>query len=801
MHSRIRTITKFLAFLLLGTYSTAYAQTIDASFQATSLYRPGDSRWVAQQADGKYLVVGDFVKSDTGPISQLVRFNTDFTPDQAFNTAVAGLLGKVFSVRVLPAGQLLVVGEGNLTLGGIARQDLLRLNPDGTPDASFDAGTASSTGTGLVVEPASNGQLLVGGEFTQYNGVAHNRLVRLTATGSIDAAFTPPAFADNLTRLAVQTDGKILVGSESPGTGNRPGLVRLNTNGLLDNSFSAITNYVSDLAIQPDGKILIAGISAFAITGSTRAIARLLPNGNLDATFQGSTGFIFGFARADNRRLVLQPDGRIVIKTENAAAPLQLNTNGTLDVSFQSTLPSHTQISSLATTSSGQVLAAGSYFELPNRRNQVVLLRTDGSLMPGFSPVLLGNGRVDAIALQSDGMVIAGGSFDEVNGLSVSNLVRFRIDGTLDAGFTPPAGLDYIRQVVLQPDGKVFVVQADINNQYSYSRLVRLLPTGAYDGSFVPGPRLMYLDKLLLQPDGRLVLVADSVGSTTSSNVIRLFANGRLDRSFRSAAPPNFRTQDAAIQPDGKLVLADLNPFANRDEAVIRLLPSGQPDPNFSPVLNTDADMATNVLIQPDGKIILVDNYYGRVRRLLPNGAFDATFTAYRPSTYLDIYGIATQPNGRLLLSGYPNFFIRLLPDGSLDTSFTSPGLNNRVADFAITPTGQILAGGYFSTVGGQRRMGLVRLNAANVLRVADKQVAASTEVWPNPSHGKLQLALQQSAHPQRVSLFNALGAQVLTQPVALAELTLNTAALAPGVYVLRVDYAAGFVTRRVVLE
>ena len=167
------------------------------------------------------------------------------------------------------------------------------------------------------------------------------------------------------------------------------------------------------------------------------------------------------------------------------------------------------------------------------------------------------------------------------------------------------------------------------------------------------------------------------------------------------------------------------------------------------------------------------------------------------------INALLVQPNGLVLVAGTaPNFLVRLRPDGSSDPTFTNPGIDNVINSMAITPTGQIVAGGYFLNAGGQRRMGLVRLTAGNVLHVAANQfLELATAAYPNPARAELHLALDMAARPTRAVLLDAVGRVVLQQSVAQPNPVLSTIALVPGCYVLRVDYATGPVTRRIVIE
>jgi len=147
--------------------------------------------------------------------------------------------------------------------------------------------------------------------FTTYNGAARNRIARLNANGSLDATFNPGAGADNTVyKVAVQPDGKILLAGAfaNARSAARSRIARLNADGTLDTTFNPGTganNTIWSVAIQSDGRIIVSG--AFStFNGAPRVrLARLNADGSLDNSFNVGSGMN---ARA-NVILVL-PDNR-----------------------------------------------------------------------------------------------------------------------------------------------------------------------------------------------------------------------------------------------------------------------------------------------------------------------------------------------------------------------------------------------------------------------------------------------------------------------------------------------------------
>ena len=182
--------------------------------------------------------------------------DTSFDPGSGANSWV-------YELAIQPDGKILIGGNFT-TYNGTGRNSIARLNADGSLDTTFDPGTgADNYVLGLAIQ--SDGKILIGGAFTTYNGTGRNSIARLNADGSLDTSFDPGAGANGFGyALAIQADGKILIGGDFTsydGTG-RNRIARLNADGSLDTSFDPGTgadNYPVALAIQPDGKILIGG--------------------------------------------------------------------------------------------------------------------------------------------------------------------------------------------------------------------------------------------------------------------------------------------------------------------------------------------------------------------------------------------------------------------------------------------------------------------------------------------------------------------------------------------------------------
>jgi uncharacterized delta-60 repeat protein len=303
--------------------------SLDVSFDPGA---NGDVYAFAVQADGKILVGGWFTTlggGGTGTTTRncLGRLNADGSLDATFNP---GATNAINALALQPDGKI-VVGGFFFTLGGggtgtTARSMIGRLNADGSLDTGFNPGANDSV-EALSLQP--DGKILVGGMFTRLGGggmgtTTRNQLGRLNADGSLDTSFDPgvgsiPLRSPSVPAVAVQPDGKILVGGGftrlgggGTGTTARNNLGRLNADGSLDADFDpGVSGMVRAFVVQPDGKILVGGVFTRLGGGGTGTTARnnlgrLNADGSLDTNFDPGANYSVW-------ALASQADGGILI--------------------------------------------------------------------------------------------------------------------------------------------------------------------------------------------------------------------------------------------------------------------------------------------------------------------------------------------------------------------------------------------------------------------------------------------------------------------------------------------------------
>ncbi|MQY30469.1 delta-60 repeat domain-containing protein [Nocardia aurantia] len=376
------------------------------------------------------------------------------------------------------------------------------------------------------------------------------------------------------------------------------------------------------VAVQPDGRIVAAGVTRDTAQGDNFAIVRYLPDGTEDPAF-GDKGVVSADfdGRSDVAAAVLvQPDGRIVAVGTSRGdgdgdiiAVARYTADGRPDPAFGVAGQVSTDLGSRADHGNaaalqpdGKLIVAGSTHD-PDRGDEFVLLRylPDGTLDPGFGTAGVVStdfgGRADtanAVVVQPDGRIVAVGT-NQGNGTGDNIAVaRYRPDGTLDTGFgdggrisTDLTGTDDRgNAVALQPDGRILVagsthdlVQGDNFLLVRYTADGRLDPTFGKAGAVATdfGGAADSANAVGIQAGGKIVVAGTSHGDENTDRiaVARYTRDGTLDPAFgrNGQATTEFgkkadQGRAVAVQPDGRIVIAGIthDPILGDSFALVR---------------------------------------------------------------------------------------------------------------------------------------------------------------------------------------------------------------------------------------
>lgn len=428
----------FCVFILFSLCQNIKAQNtihLDPTFDiGTGFINEGDVRSVLLQSDGKILVGGYFTEYNGQTQNRISRLNSDGSLDTTFDSGT-GFNSYVIAINQQSDGKILVGGSFS-SYKGQTQNRITRLNSDGSLDTSFNTGTGFNISWVHTIALQSDGKIIAGGSFTQYNGQAHNRIIRLNTDGSVDNTFvTGNGFNNEIWSIAIQPNGKILVGGKFSSYNGivQNGIVRLNSDGSLDTSFNTGTGLnisewnfsVGSIILQPDQKILVGG-SFTQFNGQThKSIIRLNTNGTIDNSFNSDQGFLFNSSNGIIQKLVLQPDQKIIVGG-------QFTSYNGLSV------------------------------------NRIARLDTNGTLDTTFNTGTGFNGYVSSVTLQPDGKIIAGGNFAYYNGQYRRCLVRL-YENTCETPPTPQATLIPIPCSFIPEEIGPLVITYPLGDEYEYS--------------------------------------------------------------------------------------------------------------------------------------------------------------------------------------------------------------------------------------------------------------------------------------------------------------------------------------------
>ena len=647
--------------------------SLDTSFDVGT----GPSGWVssiALRTNGQIIVAGAFNAYDGFGVPGLVQLNTDGSRDMTFSPSIPSD-HMTLTVLVQPDGKVITSGS-RIGTDGLAHIWMERFNTDGSTDATFVMPIGEPLEEVIMdMYLAADGSLLIGGRFTSLNGILRSNIARLHADGSLDLSFDPGMGSNDVVdALAVQPDGEVLVGghfTEFDGTPmNR--LVRLFPDGTVDPSFTIGTGVttsslpidvssVNHLGLRPDGRILVGGEFTEYDGMPSGGLVQLLANGSMDPAFEVGLGFqeqsyVYTFHILPNEQVLVGGYFRRYRSQGVSADLVRLNADASLDETFNAGTGANGPVRASLVQPDGKILIAGDFTRYNNvPRNHIARLNNDGSVDLSFDP---GSGLQPSVlespmylALRTDGKVLVSGGFDAFDGVPVAQVVRLNPDGSHDPAFTGVLGGG---PLLIQPDEKSLVGPHRLNSD------------GSLDGSFDASWIIADVHAMVLQPDGRII-----VGGGTYSNAPGLFArinvDGSMDPTFASGTSfPNGIVTALALRPDGKVWVggAFTSYGGVTRNNIARVNANGTLDMSFDPGTGFDLELAAMVA-QPDGRIItagLFETYNGVTRkgiaRIDANGSLDTSFDPgtgflnYDASETGQVHALSLHPDGRLIAGG-----------------------------------------------------------------------------------------------------------------------------------------------------
>jgi uncharacterized delta-60 repeat protein len=629
------------------------------------------------QDDGRILVGGLFTGIGGSPKTCIARLEVDGSLDASFSSVINYTAGsKAVDSIVLQADGNIVIGGAFSQLNGAAAGHIARLTPSGATDPSF---LASATGTVSVILPQVDGKLLVGGSFTAIRGVPRNRFARLNSDGSPDS-LNPDFGGTAVSCISLQPDGRILAGGS------------FNTvNGVARPYFVRLLNDPATSSLERNGSTTVRWMRDGTMSQESSV--------SFDIHESGKSGW------------------RALGEAERVTGGWELN---------GLSLPDAAILRARATIN----ISEGSY-------TQTVWFPAFGNAGPLLSVRDRSGSLLQGPSSQADfGAIPVPHASDmelqlENNGLAVLEAISVSITGPAAADYSvtafPPASLapTGVSKMILRftpsaMGSREAELRIASNDPGVNPLIIPLIGSGG--SGFSPVFRSvadtplvaaaidfsgMSFGSLVLgfePPPGAVLVAAHNTGTDPISGLLSgLPDQGRVTATFGSMV---YQFATSYRGGDGN------------DLAFILLGP-GAVDPDFNP---QPGSTVVSLALQPDGKVIVSGDFtsFGglpkpRIARLNHDGSLDASFS---PSLSVRALGMAVQRDGKVIVGSSvtgPDGTLRarlgrLNMDGSIDASF-APQITGNVNAMIELRSGGILIGGDFTKVGTTTKTGIALLN------------------------------------------------------------------------------------------
>jgi uncharacterized delta-60 repeat protein len=722
-------------------------------------------------------------------------------------TNYPGTLDTSFEAVPFPQSQinaLVRTFDGTFIIGGlqnpndpVLRGGVARLHQNGALDTNFNIGSGAN-GSVWSIALQTNGQILIAGDFSEFNGASRSRVARLNPDGSLDTTFGPPMTDATVFSIAVDAQRRIVVGGDFTSVDGTPRwrVARLTSSGTLDPSFNTAAgpnSTVRNLVIQADGSIVIVGGFSGVGSEARNRIARLGPTGAVDVGFGaggGANEWVSAVAALRSGKLLVTGFfTRIDGTTRRRVA--RLHADGTLDTTFDVGIGPDNGVTALAEQSDGRIILGGGFGTFSGTiQGRIARIHADGSLdtlfeaNPGANP----NGWVEALLLQHDGKVVLAGNFSAYDPIERHNIARVfaadpqpfapvvlsfptsstvqeGVDVTFDArvrAFPEPTFQWRFNDVNLPDATSSALVLPNVRttNAGAYSlvasnslgavtNVVNLTITpapshpGALDVDFYTGIGATNFGMSLILQDGKVVLGGGTYGvnGLPTGFVRRFGAEGTPDATFQPT-PIGFGSINAVVPSSNGTVIVG----GTAIRSVRRLLADGTIDPSYPGSVVADflyglAPYGTDQVIGgganvPSGAIAL--------RRFRNDSSLDPSFPIIA-SERGTIYAVAVQPDGRIIAAGdftaiagqARNRIARFNTNGTIDMTFNAgSGANSRVNAVIVQSDGRILIGGAFTRINGVTRNRVARL-------LPNGALDTTFDPGPGPDHNVFAVARQ----------------------------------------------------------
>ena len=533
-------------------------------------------------SNGKIMVMGDFTELNGTPTSSLSRLNSDGSLDQTFftnqtiyNFALQST-GKIIvftpngMMRLDPNGSVdntFNVVPGNFQHSAnvtVSANDLIylitnntslqRFNSNGTLDGGFTEVTSDGT---ISLMQLTNTGILVGGWFTQVNGVPANKIALIKSDGTPDASFDVgdgPAYSQLLS-MTIRSNGNILVGGNFASFDHVSGSAfELSPSGevlqVIAQVYYSQINNIRELASQ---KILVTGpfssANGLPRNGTALFNSDYTINSDFkpDITLCSQSPDLPGPVITSKGEMIVVGRGTDILgflggydhNESHNRQVLRLDSLGQLDPEYDILdFYSPGWVTTLAIQPDDKLLIGG-YFKIGQLVTKLARINSNGTLDHSFSFIVGQDDYVSKVILR-DSVFFVCGKFNSVNGSPANSIAVVDWNGNFIKSFSGiPVGSDVLMMEV-QSDGKVIIV-LPVNGPTGLTyRILRLKETGEVDETFQQGDFYLQMEDIKIADNGKIYCAGQMINynGAIKNNLIRLNSNGSIDNTFITGASP-----------------------------------------------------------------------------------------------------------------------------------------------------------------------------------------------------------------------------------------------------------------------
>ena len=782
--------------------------SLDESFLPSTPFQIGYefdvSSLLVDQDDNVY-VGGTFDSYDGISVKNIMKLNTNGTIITTFDPG--STINGTVTTMVLQNNKL-VVG-GSFYINNMIRC-IIRLNLDGTVDNSFNIGTGFNNRVNKIA--VDGNKIIVGGLFYMYNNQNTNYICRLLNDGTLDNTFTiGTGFNDHVYNVEKLSNGNILVGGRFTSyngetarsivmlseTGNR--ITTFNsTHSYNNNGINNYTSAVYKTVELSNNRIAVGGsfnnhnytyCGHFALIDHTGSYV-------LNNTTTGASKAPLNIKVDENDDLYVFAQSNTKFHNNNVNGMYKLSADGEFIRTLAIPMGNNNYISDLAKTSDNKHIVVGNITILNGAYLSHIGLvdenfEIDHSINFGVG---FDNSTV-TIHKTNDNKYLIGGWFTTYKGQAARRIIQLNADGTIDNSFNSGTGFNSMHVSEIHPlDNNRYLIRGGFqtyNNQNAYKSVI-INSDGSFNSNYyhLTSFNTEYL-KYHIYPDGSCIV--GSLYITTYQNqpcakLLKLTASGQIDTQFNFNNPFNFNLDinDIKVLEDGSILIAYMESFngPNAMSRVMKLNPDGSLASDYDQTRRFDGDLQ-KIAIQSTGKIIAYGDFV----------EFDNTprlNIARINNCYPTAPSEITQINGNSLVCDIAGAIAYQWYD--CETEQPIAGATNQT----FNPT---TSGSYYVVVTEQCNQTstcqAITLETSGLHNINDLQLT----VYPNPTDGKINIQFNEVQTNVEISVIDIQGRIVYTQSLNSEKELQLTLKEAPGIYLIQIETENIKTNRRIVIQ